>query len=215
MNRFLMLTAMASVSCSTTRSQELTAVEHRDQAALHDGAALRDREKYDPGRTMLVPDRGPFVDSQLDSRGWYNPTADALWAADIEMRAAAEHLAAAKKLEAFADIACRDIPPAERAACPLLASSVTQVQPNERGLILVLKPSVDGAEVSRRLNCHLAYDRANGFSRPFCPLFVNGIRIALRAKSELEFSARTPEVAQELQRQAQRIFTGTMSAPPD
>ena len=118
------------------------------------------------------------------------PRAANLTVADSEMRRAAEHLAAAKDLERFEDQACAQIPPAERAACPLLASQVERVRETPTGIELVLKAHVDGRDTHRRLDCHLAFARASGFAKPSCPLFVQGMSIRLQGEKVIEMSCK-------------------------
>jgi hypothetical protein len=171
--RTLFITLVFALSCSHTRD-ELTASEHRSEAARLEENARKESAQYDPGQTVRFPGRDPYVQTPDDWTTTYNPTVEHLYTADRELRAAAEHLAAAKTLETFESAACQQIPAAERAACPLLASSVAQVRETPAGIDLVLKPTVDGDDTQRRLSCHLAYAGAKGFTQPSCPLFVRG-----------------------------------------
>jgi hypothetical protein len=207
--RYALLIATLSLSCSHSRSAELTAAEHRAEAEVHLRNARKEAAEYDATQTTRFPGRDPYVASPSDWTSTYNPTGEHLAAADAEMRKAAEHVAAARRLEAFENAACRDIAPEERSACPLLASAVTAVHETKFGVELALKPGVDGADTHRRLDCHLAYAEANGFDRPSCPLFVRGMSIRLRDSTVLVLSGTTLDVAKALQEQARRIF-----APP-
>lgn len=197
-----------AASCSHTRAREMTVNEHESEAARHEEAARRDREQFEPGATNQVPGRGPFVDSPSNWMSAYNPSTEHLVAADAQMRKATEHLAAARQLERFEADACKDIAPAARAACPLLASSVSRVGHTERGVELELKPGADVEGTVRRLNCHLAYAEANGFEKPSCPLFVRGMTIRQRGDRIVELRGSSTEVAAELQTQSSRVFTG-------
>lgn len=208
MYRTVTLTTLLSMSCAHTRPDEMTAEEHRSEAARHHQVAHQEESKYQPGLTTRHPGGALSTELPPDWMTPYNPTAEHLTAADAEMRRAASHLAAAKKLEEFEDAACREIPPASRAACPLLASSVSVVRNTPKGLVLVLKPHVDDTATHRQLNCHLAYAAANGFARPSCPLFVKGMALALKGNHEIEMTAENASVALELQIQARRIFLG-------
>ncbi len=184
----------------------MTGDEHRAEAKRHETSASHEAAQYDATSNAVRPGRSvPNAPPDLLT---YNPTQHHLAVADNEMRAAAGHLAAAKKLEAFEDARCRAIPPAERAACPLLASSVSVVRETEHGVQLVLKLDADADEVARRLNCHLAYAEATGFARPSCPLFVRGMKIALAGPGVIGLTGETPEVVTALKLQARRIFGG-------
>jgi hypothetical protein len=208
--RTLLITAALGLSCTTTRPDEMTALEHRNAAQMHEQEAERQRELYNPGLTREVPVRSPFVDSSERLTGGYNPTTEHLRTADREMREAARDLSAAHRLEQFEDARCKDIPPEARSACPLLASSVENVTEVPDGVVLYLKPEVDAVDTHRRLDCHLAYAQAEGFSRPSCPLFVKGMTLSLELspRHALNFFSDDPVVAQELKVQARRIFLG-------
>jgi hypothetical protein len=208
--RTLLIASALALSCTTTRPEEMTATEHRNAAQLHEQEAQRQREMYNPGLTREVPVRSPFVDSPDRYTGGYNPTADHLQTADREMRAAADHLRAARRLELFEDARCKDIAPEVRSACPLLASSVEHVTEVPAGVVLYLKPGVDAVDTHRRLDCHLAYAQTEGFARPSCPLFVKGVNLSLELapKHAINFFSDDPLVAEELKLQARRIFLG-------
>jgi hypothetical protein len=206
MNRSLALAALFAASCATTRSEELTEAEHRAEAVRHVKKAQQEEAKYQPGATVHAPARTPFADPGTE---WvdYNPTEQHLANADAEMKKAAEHAQAANALAAFEDEACKDISPAERAACPLLASQVKQVRETRSGIRLMMKDPAAVKGIHQRLACHLAYATANGFDAPSCPLFVKGM-VLRRDEGTIEMTGSTPDVVSQLQQQARRIFTG-------
>lgn len=212
MNRAPLFAALL-FGCAHSTPEEMTAAEHRAEALRHAERSKQEEAMYQPGADVRYPSRTPFSEPGGD---WvaYNPAEHHLDRADRELRAAAAHAAAATKLEAFEDEACRAIPPAARAACPLLASWVTQVQETGDGLRLVLKGSVDGEATTRQLNCHLAYAYASGFDRPSCPLFVKGMEIRLAQPGVIEMTARDRGVVQKLKAEARRIFVGPGDAAP-
>jgi hypothetical protein len=78
--------------------------------------------------------------------------------------------------------------------------------------VLYLKPEVDAVDTHRRLDCHLAYAQAEGFTRPSCPLFVKGMSIALELAPvhAIDMFADEPKAAAEIQAQARRIFIGEL-----
>jgi hypothetical protein len=199
--------ALALAGCAHTADDQLTAVEHRTAAEEHKAKGERAAAEYEPGLDVKVPARGPFIDSPNGGLTTYNPTADRLIEADREMRRASEHLAAARRLEAFEDAACREIPPAERSSCPLLASWISVVRETTTGLEFDLKPTIDGRDTHRRLECHLAWARANGFERPSCPLFLPGLKLGLRERgvSTLLFEGDA-DLARSLHAQARLLF---------
>ncbi len=194
------------MACAHTREDEMTAAEHRNEAQIHTARAAEKRAKFDPGERRAIGK--PQGDAEWSARV-YNPTQEHLDDADRDMRAAAEHLRAARKLEAFEDARCADIPKEQRGACPLLASSVTRVTETPKGVLLELKASVDAVSTQRMLDCHLAYAYANGFDRPSCPLFVKGMTISLVLGNGGRWIAMTSEdakVADEIREQARRVF---------
>lgn len=199
--------ALLAVGCAHTQPEEMTVDQHRAEAQRHTAAAKQEEAQFQSGATMQMPSRTPFNEGSGD---WvaYNPTEHHLDKADRELRAAAAHLASANRLETFEDAACAKIPKAERAACPLLASWVAQVQETRVGVNLVLKGTADGADIDRRLNCHLAYAHATGFDRPSCPLFVKGMTIRLAQAGVIELAGKDPDVARAIQAEARKLFTG-------
>ncbi len=201
---------VALVGCSTPRSSGPTAVEDREAAAAHEAQAERERAEYDPSQTQ-EPKHSPRTGEMIYlATAPYNPTAEHLLAADREMREAGAELRAAHKLEAFEDARCKDIPSAERSACPLLASAVSQVSETSNGIVLLFKPEIDAEDTHRRLECHLAYAEAQGFERPSCPLFVRGMSMKLHSGTHhaLEMNADSPAHIADLKAQARRIFLG-------
>jgi hypothetical protein len=190
---------------------ELTVSENRNEAAIHQARALEERKEFDPNQTHNSARRGSLNpnDQVMVPEFTYNPTQSHQVAADAELRAASEHLRAAKELESFEDAACRDLPAAERASCPLLGSSVFQVRHTASGFQLVMKPNVDVGDIDRRLSCHLAYARARGFDRPSCPLFVKGTTLHRVGEDTIAFEGDTKSIAVELQVQADRLFART------
>lgn len=208
MTRVWFVGLLAVTACSHPIDGSLTAPEHRDLAALHEARAEAERRKYDPTLTREAVEYSPFTDLSEHVITQYNPTANHLAEADRELKSAAAHDQAAAKLVAFEDRACPDLPSRERAACPLLASQVERVQNDSKGVRLTIEAGADARAIEQRLQCHLAWARANGFDRPTCPLFVRGMSIGLRPQSVIALHGDTPEVAHALQAQARRIFSG-------
>ena len=205
-------------ACTHRSERELTAIEHRAKADDHVAKAEEARRQFDPSQTRETIARSPFADvggSLPDgTMKEYNPTASHLQAADRELRAAAGHDKAAAKLETFEDAACAQLPTRLRSSCPLLASQVSLVQNDKKGVLLTIKEGSDANEIEQMLQCHLAFARANGFDKPTCPLFVKGMTIKMVSPKVLALEGSTPGVARALQAQAHRIFTGPSAPVP-
>ncbi len=214
MTRAALLCLVFVTGCSHRGEKELTALEHRNKAAEYEAKAEAERQQYDPSRTREAIVRSPFVDLPDSPVREYNPTATHLDTADRELRRAARHSKAAAKLEAFEDAACQQLPSRVRASCPLLASQVALVQNDKKGVLLTIKDGADAKDIEQRLQCHLAFARANGFDTPSCPLFVKGMSIKLVEPKVISLEGSSPGVARALQAQAQRIFTGAESPVP-
>ena len=187
----------------------MTAAEHRNEATILKAEAQSEKNQYSPDDTRLMPmSMSPLAQVPEERIATYNPSDSHLAKADADMRAAAAHLAAAKKLESFEAQACQGLSVAERSSCPLLASSVAQVRHVPLGFQLVMKPGVDVDKTKQMLTCHLAYAEKTGFDRPSCPLFVKGSSISRVGDTVIEFTGSNSQVAAELQTQAGRVFRG-------
>lgn len=209
----VVLLAVAGLDCAHVNATDMTAAEHRNEAVLLQAKAREDRSEYAPGEQRQMPMPMAHIATVPEERiTTYNPSDANLARADAAMREAAAHLAAARKLDAFEAKACRGLSVAERSSCPLLASSVSQVNHTSSGFQLVMKPGVDVAKTNEMLTCHLAYAEKTGFDRPSCPLFVKGSSIVRAGENVIEFKGSSDKVATELQSQAQRVFRGSASS---
>jgi hypothetical protein len=203
------LLLLTAANCSHLQS-DLTAAEHRNEAAILTSRAQQQQAEAPPPDNRALPMMMPNISDIPEERvTTYAPNDAYLARADADLRAANAHLAAAKKLEAFEAQACRGLSVGEKSACPLLASSVAQVRHTAAGFQLVMKPGVDVAKTSQMLTCHLAYAETTGFDRPSCPLFMKGSSIERVGETIIEFKGSSPNVAADLQGQAQRVFRGT------
>jgi hypothetical protein len=190
----------------------MTAAEHRNEAAILKAEASEEKAQFAPEERRVLPMAMSHLAQVPEERiETYNPSDEHLAKADADLRAANEHLAAAKKLETFEAQACQGLSVAERSACPLLASSVIQIKHTVMGFQMVMKLGVDVDKTKAMLSCHLAYAEKTGFDRPSCPLFVKGARITKVGDSIIEFTGPTTQVASSLQIQAQRVFRGSTS----
>jgi hypothetical protein len=114
-----------------------------------------------------------------------------------------EHAAAdraAAELERFEAAECKEVPPRERAACPLLGP-VTAIQDLGDGVRVEIAPPRSVDAVVADMRCHYAFARARGFSAAAaaCPLYVQGISIERAADGRgLEVRGETPALAREI-----------------
>ncbi len=200
------------LACTHVHPGEMTAAEHRNEAALLQAQARAQRHEFSPAQARPMPVAMAHVAQVPEERiASYNPSDEHLAKADADMREANEHLAAAKKLEQFESHACQGLSVAERSSCPLLASAVAQIKHVPSGFQMVMKPGIDVEKTTQMLTCHLAYAEKTGFDRPSCPLFVKGSSIRRVGDTLIEFTGSTPQVAAQLQGQAQRVFRGASS----
>ena len=210
--RLLPAVLVSLMACSHVEPTDMTAAEHRNEAAILKAEAQNEKNQYAPRDARPMPMSmsviGQVPEDRIEN---YNPSDEHLAKADADMRAAAEHLAAAKKLDSFEAQACQGLTVAERSSCPLLASSVSQIRHVLMGFQMVMKPGVDVEKTKQMLSCHLAYAERTGFDKPSCPLFIKGSTIHKVGDTMIEFSGPTPQVAAELQAQAARVFRGATS----
>jgi hypothetical protein len=200
--------ALAVTGCAHTSPEEMSADEHRGEALRHLQAADREVEQYDPGAEVMTPEtRTPFYDPSEPIYRAYNVTEHHLRAAEQHLDAADEHREAARTLERWESEACADVPPSERAACPLITGSVRRVEELGSGVRLVLREGVNGERLASQMNCHLAFSRARGFETPSCPLYVRGAEIRLSGRGDaIEVWGDSAGSAAEIRRQARALF---------
>ena len=122
-------TAAAAAACAaetqTVRPDEASAAQHRQEAARERTIADNLQAKVvpatgglpNPYRDPITREPDPFYGPTI-----YDPTEGYLDAVNRHREHARQHLAAARALEAFEQVQCRDFPPAARAACPLLGA---------------------------------------------------------------------------------------------
>lgn len=185
---------------------ELTGEEHREAAARDLKAAEQERAKFDPGATAVAVDpRGAFADDPAGPR-FYNPTADSLDKADRKMQSAFKHLEAARKLEAYQDLACSNLPTAQKTACPLIGPSLVKVEEGSRGVILHFSSVERAKELVEQMRCHLAFAQANDFDRVPCPLYMKGVQIAASGDKAIAVTSADPAVAARVRLEARQLF---------
>jgi hypothetical protein len=202
--------ALLALACEHAKPDEVPAVEHRRRAEALTQAAQAQRERFEPSQSQTIAARTPWAEGP-GGENWfkpYNPTQQHITAADQMMERAAREAAAATRLENFESIACAAIPKEQRGACPLLASQVKSVRNTSEGIELTLHDTINTLETARRLNCHLAFARVNGFDRPSCPLFTGGMVIEMTGLHGIALRGQTAESIAAIQEQARRVFSG-------
>jgi hypothetical protein len=116
---------------------------------------------------------------------------------------AAEHRAMTPEMRRFQDGACRHVPPALRADCPLLGN-VVAADDNDDSVILRLSLHEHPHEVLERARCHIAFAIAHehrGMRK--CPLYLHGVTVRpLEQERAIELSVADPALLDEL---AQRV----------
>jgi hypothetical protein len=205
--------ALSLLGCAHTQPDEMTASEHRSEAARHQQVA--ENQRKDATRDEVFYGNGPrspFSDEAPTLRP-YHPTAARLDAADRQMQDAFTHLQAAQQLEKFEAAACEGMSEAERRSCPLLAPHAQWVEEVGPGLLLHLKPGAPAQRLSAQLRCHLAFAQARGFDRAPCPLFVKGVEITSDG-STLAFKSMNPKVAAQVRTEGRKMFGEPTSEPP-
>jgi hypothetical protein len=193
------------LSAGCAHQKDMTGDEHRQAAATAEVKAVAANELYEPAAVAHMPAVGTQAVEAGDDL-MYNPTAGHLAEADRQMSIAFEHLTYADRLTRTEDVACADVPEAERAACPMLAPHVDAVYEVKLGVSLHLKQIAPAQRLAAQLRCHLAFAKANNFDRVPCPLFVKGVTITLRAGQLIDVYSPDRKVAAEVQRQARRMF---------
>ncbi|HVE84625.1 MAG TPA: hypothetical protein VND93_17330 [Myxococcales bacterium] len=204
--------ALLAASGCAHPGQGLTVEEHQAEVARHQQAALDEEKRYDPGATPVSEGRGPFTDGTTGSVVLENPTVHHLRQADSHLRAATEHSAAARVLEASEQSACAGLNQAERDACPLWPALVREAAQTPRGVRLSLKSGVDGVALAAGMKCHLAHGHAHGWTGG-CPLVVPGASVVLVDAGTLEIRGDSPASVAAVQAEARELF-GPRRPPP-
>jgi hypothetical protein len=189
----------AAGSCGTgggaVKPDEMSAAQHRDEAARENEAARQHAKDYNPRATAVSsfrPAGGAPSDDYLFPLSVYNPTEGELRRADQHRAHARQHEKAARALEHFEDAECRGFPPVTRAACPLLRP-VRRIDDIAGGIRVTFGPKTPVNAVLAHMRCHYAYARARAFEDAVsCPLYVRGIEIK-RATDPLAIEITTAD----------------------
>jgi len=205
--RLALLTLATLVGgCGTNRDavkpDDMSAAQHRAEAARENTAARQHVKDYDPHATVPSPFHTAGTGAPADYPfpvAVYNPTETNLARADEHRAHARAHEKAAEALERFEDSECLNFPPSTRAACPLLGP-VAHVDDVAGGVRVKFVPGTRVDAVLAHMRCHYAYARARAFEEAMsCPLYMRGIDIR-QAKDPLaiEITTGDPEQVAEL-----------------
>ena len=194
---FLVL-ATAAGGCGTghdaVKPDDMSAAQHRDEAARENDAARAHTKDYDPKATVPSPFRpaaGGSGEYQFPL-SVYNPTEVQLAHADEHRAHAKQHEKAAQALERFEAAECGGFPPAARAACPLMRP-VTRIDDIGGGVRVTFAAGTPVHAVAAHMRCHYAYARARAFEdATSCPLYTRGIEIK-RASDPLAIEITTAD----------------------
>jgi hypothetical protein len=199
-------------SCAPSpRPDDMSAAAHRHEAARERLRAQQELAAHDEGYARADP-RVPGDPAALIPSEELRPGAlpmpgsglGRLHAAEARAAHAREHDAAAAELERFEAEACAGIPPAARAACPLLvgAGVILDVQ---GGVEIRFESGAPVSDVYRRMSCHLAFARARGFEGDACPLYVKGLRIERTGTRILRITSSEPAATGDVRRRSRAL----------
>jgi hypothetical protein len=180
--KLLMTVVLASCAGGgqAVRPDEMSAGEHKQEAEHEREAAHLSEAGFSANASRPSPFRDPTEHAAGDylySIPIYNPTEGRLADAERHRAHARQHEAAARSLEEFEQVECKDFPPATRAACPLLGPA-TAIDDIPGGVRVTFAPGTRVDAVVAHMRCHYAYARARAFAEAVsCPLYIRGIEI--------------------------------------
>jgi hypothetical protein len=175
----MILGTACTASQPRVQPEDMSAAEHRENAAHERQLANESAARYDPAAsraTALAPPAGTEAGVVFPT-SVYNPTEGNLRDADRHRAHAREHEAAAKALEKYEQAECRQFPESTRASCPLLGP-VTSIDDVPGGVRVAFVRGARVDAIVAHMRCHYAYAKSHGFdARVTCPLYMPGIEI--------------------------------------
>jgi hypothetical protein len=190
----------------STKPPEDSAAGYRQRAANESAASDKDLNAASaanpaPNPPNLSASGGNNPQGYYYDLNVYNARNQRLARARELSEHAHQHEAMASRLEGFVEAECKQLPPATRAACPLLGP-VSKLVDLPDGVHVEFAPGTRVDAVLAHMQCHLAFARARGFeeSAAACPLYVRGIEI--RAGSDprtIDILGSDAKVAREVQ----------------
>ncbi len=209
------LASLCALVLASGCAHDLTVEEHEAEAVRHQNEAAAEQRQYDPTARTTAREpgpsmglRGPFegAPGEIPPLMTYNPTEVHLDAAESQRHDADSHLKAAAELERFEDAACAGVSKAERAACPLLAPKLAQVEETSTGILLHVKPGVDVNALYQTMSCHMAFARAHGYDSKTCPLYLAGVSLSKLESGVIELRSNSAGTAATLRKEARAMF---------
>jgi len=199
--RTTVLLTVGAAACTSSgksvRPDEMSAEAHRQEAArVMQEANVEKKAVSAPPNLALSPNGNP--------EGYYAPVNPSGPGSDPRPerlnRHAQQHLAAAAALESFEDNECNSVPPATRAACPLLGPAVA-VELVNQGVRVRFSETANVPRIVSHMRCHLAYARTRGFDRvTTCALYLRGVEVvAGKDGRSVELVSRDPAVVAAIQ----------------
>jgi hypothetical protein len=191
---------LAACGSPTPRPDDMSAAAHRDEAAREREVARQELEQHG-ARAGILDQQTQGDYAQTFTRDEYGPSGPVvgprgatrdLYSAEARQAHARAHEAAALELERFESVECADVPPAERAGCPLLlgAGAVADVKD---GVEIRFRSGAPVDDIYRRVRCHWAYARARGFTADdTCALYLKGLVIARPDPRIIRLTAADP-----------------------
>lgn len=199
----LVASSCGSSRPSVVKPDEMSAAEHRREAARERALAEADYARFQPTATQPMggvasPHEGPRL-YPIDVYR-FNPTEKALDEAERHLRHAREHEAAAAALEQYEEAECTELSPKMRAACPLLGP-VQAIDDLADGVRIRYAAGTPIAPVVAHMKCHLAFARARGWKDAGdCPLYMKGVAIAAASDgASIDVRSDDATVAREIQ----------------
>ncbi|MEQ9321348.1 MAG: hypothetical protein RIF41_19445 [Polyangiaceae bacterium] len=206
----LFAVAMLLTACFPTpgaRPDDMSADEHRAHADHHDELAAEHARQYDP-EARAEEHTGTDTNPALWEVKIYNPTQWHRADAAAHRRHAADHRAAASRLEAFEDQECGKFPPETRPTCPLIGA-VERVEDVAGGVQVVIAHGIRPLALADHARCHRAFARTHDHrGMPDCPLYMEGVSISLEG-SVLQLTVDDEAALPELRRRAHEHDPGS------
>lgn len=208
------IVALAGCASSTpgAEPEDMSAEQHKDEAATHEAESKEHQARYDPEQSTpqpLVPSPGSTrlgID-RIDFRS-YNPTEKHLGHAAAHQKHAADHRAAAEALAKTEVSECAVVPEPIRAICPL-ADQITGARDLEDGVALSIAKDVPPAALLAHARCHAAVGASLGRAgMNGCPLYLKGLTLSLDAGgTELEIRAPDPKLVEVLRARVRALMS--------
>lgn len=202
------LLALLAAACTPLSAEapsgDLSAVEHRASAAVHDRKALEYEQQIDADWA----ETWPLSDSEDEGGAdWpisgYELTAGHL--ARQHREHAVQHRDTARALELFEEVECLSIPSENRALCPW-EGSVERVEEIPGGVRVHLPAGIESGPLVDGMRCHHAFGAARAYEgMNACPLYLRDIRIRREGPHAIEITSTDIPTVGELHRRVRSL----------